>query len=272
MAAPRAFGERFGPGFGGPINVGTLVLKVSTVGPDPAYQDGDILCAFNRRRTRHVHAEGICHPRRAQRRSDGRIALDHVSRAWFEATHQYRFTRLSLTAVLRENLWMPSEVEVFGQTPNERGERIDVDAYVRRRAQAQGFGLFGSDGAEIWYGGSTRADTPTLDTVWGAIEQHTPHREVDYPDWPIGAQELRSHLVIRVDDFDDEEAEALTAPVHDTSGEEPVLVRKRARRLPWRDLHGMSAARIAQVEDRLTAVDIRAERKHVRAVSVRLKD
>lgn len=271
MAAPRAFGERFGPGFGGPLNVGTLVLKVGTIGPDPAYQDGDILCAFNRRRTRHVHAEHLCHPRLAQRASNGRIPLDHVSRAWFEATHQYRFTRVSPTTVVRENLWT-HEVDVIGATPNERGEYMDVGLYVRRRQQAAGFGLFGPEGAEIWYGGNTRADTPALDAAWSAIEQHTSLREADFPDWPIGAQELRSHLVIRVDDFDDAEETALVAPVQDESGGTPVLVRKRARRLPWRDLHGMSAARIAQVEDRLTAVDIRAERKHVRAVSVRLKD
>jgi hypothetical protein len=269
----RAFNAGFSSGFGGPQNFGTLLLKIGTDAPDPRYQDGDIVCAFNRRRCRHLHANVLCHPRQAPRQSNGRIAADHISRAYLEAVHQYRFQRVSPTTVVRTNLWT-GDTDVIGPTPNTQGEAMDVDAYVRRRQLAQGFGLFGAEGAEIWYGGRQRSDTTTLDAVWSAIEQHTPHREIDYADWPLGTEELKHFLAIRTDDFDDDEEQALVASVTEPNPDpegKPILVKMRARHLPWRELRGMSAQRIAQVMDRSLPVDIRTERKHVRAVHVKVK-
>lgn len=269
--AVRAFNDRFGSGFGGPLNVGTLLLKVGTVGPEPAYQDGDIVCAFNRRRTRHVHANALCHPRRAQRQSNGLIAIDHVSRHYMERVHQYKFERVNHNTVVRTNLWT-GDVDVVGATPNDKGEVIDVDLYVRRRRQAQGFGLFGSEGAEVWYGGSQRLDNATMTAVWNAIEEHSPEREANYGLWPLGTEELKHFLAIHVDDFDDAEEQALVAPeVDDSDPENVITIRTRHRHLPWRELRGMTSQRIAQVTDRNIPIDIRSERKHVRSQQVRVR-
>src|SRR5687768_2274240 len=100
----EAFSVGFGAGFGGPHNFGTLQLKIGTVGPDPAYQDGDIICAFNRRRCRCVHAQHICHPWKATPNAHGLLALSTVVHDYFEKTHQYRFERVSRLEVLRTNL------------------------------------------------------------------------------------------------------------------------------------------------------------------------
>lgn len=79
-------------------------------------------------------------------------------------------------------------------------------------------------------------------------------------------------LALRVDDFDDAEAGALMAAVMDeTDPENPMLVRKRTRRVQWRALRDMTPARIAAIENRQVAVDIRAERKFIRAVTIEVK-
>lgn len=271
---PRAFDSGFSAGFGGPFNNGTLVLKV---GSSEHYQDGDIVCAFNRRRTRHVHAQAICQPRLAPRQSNGLIALDHISRTYLAAVSEFKFERVSATTVVRTNLWT-GEVDIIGPTPNEKGLSINVEAFIRKRQSVIGFGLYGDTGAEVWYGGRQRSDNTTLSSIWMAIEEHTPERETNYGLWPLGTHELKHFLAIHVDDFDDVEADALVAPeVEEPDDPEnpeqrPVVIRKRKRHLPWRELRGMSSGRIAQVEDYNVPVDVRPERKHVRVVHVRTKN
>lgn len=271
---PRAFDSGFSAGFGGPHNNGTLLLKV---GSTDHYQDGDIVCAFNRRRTRHVHAQTICQPRLAPRQSNGLIATDHISRAYLHAVSEFKFERVGPQTVVRTNLWT-GDVDVISNTPNQKGESMDVETFVRRRQQVVGFGLFGAEGAEMWYGGRQRSDNATLSSIWMAIEEHTPERETDYGLWPFGTYELQHFLAIHVDDFDDIEADNLTAPEieepddPENPEQRPVVIRKRKHHLPWRELRGMSSGRIAQVEDRNVPVDVRPERKHVRVVHVRAKN
>jgi hypothetical protein len=269
---PRAFSDGFSAGFGSPHNFGTFALKIHTDAPDPGYQDGDIVMAFNRRQTRHRHADILCHPRRAPRTPEGLIPTDEISRHYFEVTHQYRFQRVSEYEVVRENLWT-GEIDVIDNNPNDRGERMNVPLFIKRHRNTAGFGMFGFDGAEIWYGGNKRFDNATLDTVWARIEEHSPHREVNYGDWPTQAEETKSFLFIRVNDFTDEEERTMLAPMFDeTDPKNPVLVRRRNFYVPFRTvLRGMSAGRIAQVDNRAAMKDFRAELKHVRSQIVRMK-
>lgn len=268
---PRAFGSGFGSGFGGPINVGSLMLHVGAFGPDPMYQDGDIVVACNRRRTRHAHAEMICHPRKAQRTSDGFIDASHHCRDWFEQTYRFRMDRVSATEVLRTDLVLGGS-DLLSDTPNQKGERIDVREYLARRKASATYPLFGAPGTESWYGGTIRSDNATLDRVWSAIETKTPLREVDHDVWPFTDHELRHFLILHTDDFTDAESESLVAPEEDTTNPDaPVIVRKRRHHVPWRSLRDMSAARIQQIEDRSQLIDIRRERKIVRAVAVVVK-
>ena len=50
-----------------------LLLKVGSNGPDPEYQDGDVVCAFNERRILCCHAEMICHVQKVELNSEGLI-------------------------------------------------------------------------------------------------------------------------------------------------------------------------------------------------------
>lgn len=271
---PRAFDAGFSAGFGGPHNFGTLLLKVGTDAPDPRYQDGDIVCAFNRRRTRHCHAEVICNRRGAGFTSQGLRPSGSLAERYYQRTHQFKFERVSPTTVVRTNLWT-GEVDVIGPVPNDKGEQIDVAGYIARRRLSPGHKLFGVEGGEVWYGGQQRFDTPTLDLVWTDIETHSPLREVDHADWPLGLMEFRTHLAIRVNDFDDTEAQALVEPDTEPNpdpDEPSIILKARRRHVPWRStLRGMSAQRIAKVENRALPVDVRAEVKHVRSQIVRVK-
>lgn len=261
----RAFDPGFSPGFGHPNALGTLFLKIGTTAPDPAYQDGDIVTAVNRRRCREVHAQHICHPRAAARNSDGLIPLTHLSQDWFEATHQYRFERVSATQILQTNL-LTTDATLIGPTPNAEGQYIDVRMYLARRKQIPENVLFGTSGAEVWYGGRKNTSHAVLDTVWNAIETKTAFREINHMLWPAGTEELKHFLLIHVDDFDEATSTSLTeSEIDETDPDNIIVVRKRRRRIPWQSLPGMSAARMAQVQDQTVPVDIRAERKHPRA-------
>lgn len=264
----RRFASSFGPSFGASYNAGTLVLNVRN---GATYEDGDVLCAFTRRRTRMVHAERICQPSSAARQSNGLIAFDHISRRFFEAVREYRFERVSPTTVVRTNLWT-NEVDVIGAVPNERSESMDVPRYIASRRRSPHFGIFGSDGAEVWYGGGARQTHAAAQDAWNLIEQHTMERESFYQAWPFGDAELRHFLAIHTDDFTEPAAAELVSPQVDTSNPDaPVVIHKRKHRLPWRELREMSSGRIANVLDANALVDVRAERKHVRAMHVRVK-
>lgn len=230
---------------------GTLIIKVGTVGPDPNYQDGDVLTAINRRRCRCVHAQHICHPRVAARNRDGLILPDHHARDFCEHTHQYRLERVSRSEVMRINL-LTLEEEILSAKPNDRGEAIDVEMYFDRRRKHAHATLFGTTGQEIAYGGAVNFTNANLDRVWQAIEHKTSEREANYQDWPAGQVELRAHLLLRVDDFTDSEAGELESPLVGRNG---GTVAKRKHSLEWRGL--LTPKQLADVEDRSRMADLR---------------
>lgn len=249
----NGFSNGFGSGFGGSLNVATVAIKV---GPGAGYEDGDLLCCWNRRHIRCVHAQHICHVKTAARNGDGLIPLTHHSRDWFEHTHLYRFERVSANEIRRTNLATLVE-DVLSATPNAAGEQIDVPLFLSRRKQRAENYLFGTDGSEVWYGGQKDFSHAKLDLVWNAIETKTANREVDFPDFPAGTQDLKSHLLLRINDMDDAAALELTADEWDrTDQQNPVMIRKRKRMIPWRD-HRELTAHIANIDNRDVSVDLR---------------
>jgi hypothetical protein len=88
----------------------------------------------------------------------------------------------------------------------------------------------------------------------------------------LGGGEARHFLRITVDEFDDAEAEELVAPLTDPAAitaENPEgIIKKRKHHVDWQaDIAASlsNSATIADVEDRTTRVDIRAEETFVRA-------
>lgn len=244
-----------------------LLLKTDA---GSGYEPGDILCAFNARRIRCCHAENICHFRKANRNASGLIVASEVARDWYEATHEFRFERVSATEIERVTIATGAR-ERLSDKPNAKGEAIDVRLFIARRKQNPLCPLFGEDGAEFWYGGRIDTSNAKLTTVWNAIQTKTPHRETSFQRWPMGTQELRSHLAIRVNEFDDVEAETLVAAeVDDTKPDLPV-VQKRRNRVDWETRLSLTAADRQKVRDKSEAFDLREVRQYTRASIVTAK-
>ena len=213
-----------------------LLLKIGTDAPDPAYQDGDILCAFNERRMLCCHAEMICHPRLAALTRDGLRDNGSLARTMLDTVCQYRFERLSRDEIERVDL-VTGDRERFGRTPNERGEQMDVDQFVKRRLRHDAHRIFGVPGREVWYGGTIDWSPPKVAAVWDAIEVRSALRRVDHRHWPFTRQERLSFLPIKTDDFNDDVSNTLIAQeIDETYPENPVLVRKRRNRVDWESL------------------------------------
>lgn len=245
-----------------------LLLKVDR---GSNFDDGDILCAFNRRSIRCCHAQHICHIRKAKRNGSGLILPTEVARDWFEATHQYRFDRLSATEIQRTML-ATGDIDFISDKPNEMGEYMDVRLFIARRKRKPDHYLFGEDGAEIWYGGRIDMSHGKLDRVWNAIETKTPQREAEHGRWPMGRLDVRHHLPIAVDEFDDDEANDLVSPeLDETDPEKPVVIQKRKHDVKWRDVLELSRREIEQVRDRGQIMDLRERKEFKRAEKVRRK-
>lgn len=290
-----------------------------------AYRDGDVICAFNARHIRCVHAQHICHVHAAARNGDGLILPTEVVRDWFEATHGFRFDRVTRTRVRRTNL-VTLETEDFNATPNADGKAMDVPLFIARRKKKADHYLFGTDGAETWYGGRKDFSNAKMDIVWNAIETKTPKREVDHTQWPfseelapqqiqlsvpeefrkrlisqgqsppfdvryfggdreyhtapegttvtaiVGGEEMREHLVVPVDDFDDAEAENLAASeVDETDPENPATLKRRTHDVNWRALFARGGFNEADVTNRTKRVDVRQNGTLNRSSIVRVK-
>lgn len=240
-----------------------LMLKID---PGSGYEDGDILCAFNRRSIRCCHAQHLCHIRTAPRNSSGLISLNSLSRDWFEATHQFRFERIDSRHIRRRDL-LSGEFDTLSDIPNEKGEAIDVGLFIRRRKLNPDHYLFNVDGREIWYGGKLDTSNDRLDLVWSMIESKSEHRESQFRRWPAGNQEKKSHLLIPVDDFDDLTATDLVSS--ETNGD--AIVRKRQNQIPWVDVLGLTIAEINRARDKSQEIDLRERNPFSRAAVVRRK-
>jgi hypothetical protein len=232
-----------------------LALKI---GAGANYIDGDILCAFNSRRIRCVHAQHICHVKNAGGGIGALRDNAHVARDWFEHMRQYRFERVSRTEIKRILLSSMKEVLIDG-TPkliDGKMQHMDVSLYIVRRLAHKRHKIFGSPGAEVWYGGRTDVSDAKLTLVWNAIETKTAFREVDFPLWPVGSQDLISHLFVTVDDFNEAEADDLVSPELDlTDPKDPIVVKKRRRYIDWKA--SIDSAEHTKIEDKTVSVDLR---------------
>ena len=245
-----------------------LLLKIGTRGPDPDWQDGDIIVAPNDRRISQVHLEHFCHVKLAGFTRDGRRP-DGLARIYREAVYQYRFERVSNTSVRRVNLWTGEE-EIFSDIPREvdgKLQHIHVGEYLALLMNHLGHGIFGTPGAEVWYGGRQDFSAAKLDKIWPEVEDRAQVKRADFTLHPWGTHDLKHHLVLKADDFDEP-----TAALHVDEEKEAItdrLLRRRKRKVDWKALDlGVS---IQAVEDEETAVDTRGTKAFVCASVVATK-
>lgn len=71
--------------------------------------------------------------------------------------YQYKFEVVSPTRVKRTNL-ITLEEEIFGPTPNAKGESIHLAEYLNRHT------VFGAKGNEYWYGGKVEQCLPLAES------------------------------------------------------------------------------------------------------------
>ena len=109
-----------------------LLLKVGSNGPDPEYQDGDVVCAFNERRILCCHAEMICHVQKVELNSEGLNPEDCLTRWMLEQFSQFKFERVSDTEVKRTNTLTGSS-DIIDSTPNNDGEYMLVDQFLANK-------------------------------------------------------------------------------------------------------------------------------------------
>jgi hypothetical protein len=256
--AKTGFSDGFSDGFGW-NSTGQLVIWP---GSHPRLEDGDVTHAFNRRTIRHHWAQLICWPRESGKKLGGFLGSSKpLLESFLSKVYQYKFERVSPRFVRRTHLRTLDE-DIIGPTANAKGEKMNVPAFLARRHRFGKLPMFGEEGKEVWYGGHTLADHAALDNVWTDIEAQTSHLERNCTRWPWN--DTKQYLVIAVDDFDDETAGELTAPLMD--GE--TLVKKHRSWIPWRDLRDTVEADVLNKKQK---VDIFGIRKHVRSQIVETK-
>lgn len=286
-----------------------IIIKVGSSGPDPKYQDGDIVSAFNNLAIDYVHAQHICFPRAigqrfANKASDGLLPIGGLEHFFCKTIFQMEFERASLLEVRVKDLqtldefvdgprgWFTRKkltdwgVSTDGLTQRNRnqvteyffdlrpsGTHNDVPDSIQWSRNSNGKLIFGTLGKEIWYGGRMIRTTITVAEVWTEIELKTSLRKGSFIDFPLQAGDKKGFLALTVDDFDEVECASLIASnVDETDPDNLILLKKRKQFVDWRNITGISASTIMRIEDKNQVVDLRGQgEKHLRASIVQTK-
>ena len=181
---------------------GEILVKI---GDSPTYEDGDILCAFNRNRIRCVHAEHLCHYKLAGRNRDGNFPINSLTR-WF-----LEYTMPEKVNVLNSKEWL-----VENRVENSK-ERVPATFYSGL--------VFGKAGKEFFYQGKRDTSDANLNKVWTKIFNIEGRREgeEEFQQWPMGRLDIQHHLAVRTEDFTTAEREALVQPLQTVDGNGVLL-------------------------------------------------
>lgn len=223
-----------------------LILKV---GDSLTHRDGEVLSAFSRRRIMQVHAEHICHVRRAGFWTEFGHRPIGLCYHYQDAVFRYCFARVSRTEIVREDR-QTGRIETFGKIPtcsDGNWQSIDVPEFVSRRLLHHNHRMFGEPGREIWFGGKQDYSSETMVFIWKRITMAT-GIQPDRLTWPAGQMDLRNHLVLALShDLSDDESSGLIGT-----------------RIAWRSMLPVSLIR--QVDKPGQYVDLR---RHGVSVSLR---
>jgi hypothetical protein len=246
-----------------------LILNVRSTSIDPKqYQNGDIICAFNQKRIRNVHAQHICNINNFGFNSDGLRPTNTLAQVYYEKSYKYKFERISSYEVKRIDLDTLDEM-IFSNTPNENGEYIYVPEYIKDLKKHSKHKIFGNPGSEFWYGNLKNPDDSKLTEVWSEIEARTVYRETDFQLWPLTDIELKHFLVLKIDDFSDIIGGELVAPETHMEGEEIIIDKKRKNKVDWENLSLPNS--INDIKDINKKIDIRGFFQFDRSLIVKTK-
>jgi len=236
-----------------------IILNIDSVGKRGGlqYGDGDIITAVNDRHILSSQTQRICHVKKMTRESSGLLPMTSLAWHYQLNTYKYKFTRVSKTEVRRDELGTLNS-EVFSKRPNAKGEQMDVKLYIQRRLQHPRNRIFGTKGAEIWFGGRTDSSQIKLDLVWDEIEIRTSLLRVNHKALIVPIHELKKRLYLKCVDFTDTEASVLTESEYDeTDPDNPVLVNKRKNYVDF-DLVTELASKTTEIYDKRVVVNVRS--------------
>jgi len=247
-------------------------IKLITA-PHATYEAGDVLSVCNHNTVRKMAGWKVCGERLQNRRyaglnRHGFVPHSHLLKDWCSSTCEAMCERLNRTQARFTRLRDAREIVVTTGEPyaNFRGQDeryFDVEQFFALKIQtlqkenAQGVTLFSDDGDHnkvMMYYGRTNANSAAMDTIWTAIETKTGKLEATETSYenqpPFGSPDSRGRLIIRVDDFSDEETGILTSPLLDeTDPDNPITIKKRSRYIDWRNDLGLSVGDVTDVEN-----------------------
>ena len=233
-----------------PSSAAEYLIKI---GNSTSFEDGDIIHAMNDRRIKDVHAQTITHPKKCNLGPGVRHEAGCLAQVYLENTKEFKMERISENEVRRTNL-ATLDTDIISDVANKAGEYMDVPFFIKRRIAHHAHQIFGSNGAEYWYGGKTDASLSNLSTIWTEIESKTAFREADHTKFPFTDKELSNYYVVKVQDFTNSERGDLEAPLLDVDGN---TVKARKNYVDWENDLGLTIGEIAQIKDNGIKVDHR---------------
>ena len=236
-------------------------------GDHPTYDDQDIMSACNHLTIRRMAGWKVCGKRSVKRQfiglnSSGFLPHAHLLKAWYVRCSELMLERLNETQVKITQLSDHQEIIVTTNEPytNLRGQAdryMHVESLFSRKIKsfqqenATGTALFSDDGDEnkiVMFGGRSYASDESMDGIWDAINSKmglVEEDETTYENQQPWSPEP-GRLIVRVDDFSDEESGILIEPLINEDGD---IVQKRKSFVDWEKDLGLSPEEISDVSD-----------------------
>lgn len=236
-----------------------LVLKV---GPGGGYEDGDVLCSFNDKAIQLANAQMLCNPWINGVNEFGTRIIDSIAEDYFKRTSLYKFERISKTEINKINL-QTLESEILGPS------QINIELWLKRRMAERApdggpqLAIFGDPEALVWYEETYDFSQENIDLLWKDIEEKTGNKKADFSLYPLGKQDTKSHLPIKLEtDISDTVSQEYVSPKLDSG----VIIKKRANSVDWKNSLSLTAQEKADIEDPAKEYDKREENDYSTAV------
>ena len=260
-----------------------LIVKVKSDGSNPYYQDGDVIDTMSLDRIYLAHAEMICNPRNFDFNTFGMRDRNTLLEKFQEATHIYKFERVSSNDVRRTNL-LTNEQDILNTTPNSDGEAINPYQFISRRVKNPNHKIFGTHGSEVWYGKMRNDAEVFIPVAWNHIETESDNLQINHNSWPFTDLEKRHFICINTsgrnytgDSFTRVELSGGTvteralpaiedAPEDAPSDYDPVVLAKRKWFVPYWDLSNELGSSVDDLRNPDHMCDCRKpmdEREHI---------
>ncbi len=237
-----------------------LLIKVGTNGLDPAWQDGDVLHAWNNRHIEYAYLSNeLCHPWNATPNGDGLIDTGTIYEDLKRHTYRWKFEQLAEKTFRETNLVTLATRDITDD-PEATNIKKWLNRQLRKTNAVNGgtyFPLFGITGAVVWYKREGNTSQPQLNLVWVDVEAKTPERQVDHQNSNLGQGDLKRILAVNTTNFNQATKEIYeTQIVDDTDPENTFLVKRRTHLVPYWDIGGLKN-HLTDIRDPNIVVDLR---------------